>query len=446
MASIFPFRALRYDPERVRLGDVLTQPYDKITPAMQERYYQASPYNLVRIELGRALDSDNDHENVYTRAAASLAQFRGDGVLAQDPRPAMYACSQTFVVPTGPNAGHKQERRGFIALAQLEDYDRGVVFRHEQTLTAPKTDRLNLLRATRSQQGQLFMVYSDPRREVEALLFARADAGFPPDAEVRDEYGVEHRLWRVDDAGVIARAQQLMADKKLIIADGHHRYETALTYRNERREAYTAAAGAPPTSIASAPFERVMMTFVNMDAPGLVILPTHRLVLGLKNFSEQDLLSKASPYFSAEGVGSMEVGALLAKLAQAGAEDTAIAAATVRGSWILRAKPGAADALLAGLSPRQRALDVVQLHRILLEHVLGLSPDDIREQRYLRYVRDASEAAADARCCKGNVAFLINPVRIEQMRDLAFAGEVLPQKSTDFYPKLLSGLAIYALE
>jgi uncharacterized protein (DUF1015 family) len=446
MASIFPFRALRYDTSRVSLGDVLTQPYDKITPAMQERYYQASPFNLVRIELGRVLDTDSDGENVYTRAAASLEQFRRESVLAQDPRPAMYAYSQTFVVPAGADAGQKRERRGFIALSQLEDYDRGVVFRHEQTLSGPKTDRLNLLRATRSQQGQLFMVYSDPKRELDALVFAAADSGTPPDAEVRDEYGVEHRLWRVDDARVIAQAQQLMAGKKLIIADGHHRYETALNYRNERRKAHAAAAGAEPTSSTAAPFERVMMTFVNMDAPGLVILPTHRLAFGLPHFSEQDLLSKASPYFSAEGVGTMEVSALLTKLAQTGAEGTAIAAATVRGSWILRAKPGAAEALLADLSPRQRSLDVVQLHRILLEHVLGLSQDDIREQRHLRYLRDAAEAAADARCCKANVAFLMNPVRIEQMRDVAFAGEVMPQKSTDFYPKLLSGLAIYALE
>ncbi len=265
MAAISPFRAWRYAGERVPVGQVVTQPYDKITPAMQESYYQASPYNLVRIILGKRLESDTARENVYTRAAGSFQNWRQTGVLKQDPAPCLYRYSQTFAVP---GTKSRAERRGFIGLGRIEEYSAGVVFRHEQTLAKPKADRLDLLRATRGHFGQIFMLYSAAGK-VDALLDS-ASRGAAADIEVTDEYDVVHRVWKISDPAVVRAAQEQMRDQKLIIADGHHRYETALAYRNEEARRQAASAGAP------AAYDDVMMTFVDMDLPGLVVLPTHR--------------------------------------------------------------------------------------------------------------------------------------------------------------------------
>ncbi len=234
MADIAPFRALRYDPQRVPLDRVVTQPYDKITPAMQEGYYSASPYNLVRVILGKSQPGDSEGANTYSRAATNFQNWRKDGVLAQDSEPSLYRYTQTFHVPASAvgRTGEQRvelERVGFIGAGRIHDYTDQVVFRHEQTLSKPKSDRLNLLRATRAHFGQIFMLYSDPSSSVDSLLGTSS----APDACVTDEYGVVHRLWRISDPAAIRAVQQTMADKKLIIADGHHRYETALNYRNE---------------------------------------------------------------------------------------------------------------------------------------------------------------------------------------------------------------------
>jgi uncharacterized protein (DUF1015 family) len=436
VARIFPFRGLRYNPSKVKVAEVVTQPYDKITPQMQDRYYGSSPYNLVRIILGKPQTGDSEQQSVYTRAAALLHQWRCDGVLVPDDEPSLYLYTQTFRVP-GDSSGAVMERRGFIALGQVEDYDQNVVFRHEQTLSKPKADRLNLLRATQSHFGQIFMLYSDPAAEVDAVLRSAAADG-PPAADVCDEYGVQHRMWKVSDPNVIQAVQTKMADKKLIIADGHHRYETALNYRNEMRK----QAGMR----SSEPYERLMMTFVNMDAPGVVILPTHRVVFGLEDFSIFEMVAKLQFNFEVEDVGPLaEVAAAIERLPQAGQDRTALLAVTAHGGFLLRSRPEIKWNGATTLSERQRALDVVQLHKLVLEGVLGLPEEDIRDQKHLRYVRDAGDAVEQVR--EGaNVAFLMNPVRMEQVRDIAFGGEVLPQKSTDFYPKLLSGLVAYSLE
>ena len=462
MAHIFPFRALRYNQERVRISDVVTQPYDKITPAMQAHYYDASPSNLVRIVLGQSEPGDGEGHNVYTRAKASFTDWRRQGVLQSDPEPGIYSYSQRFSAPGEPSS-RVVERRGFIALGQLEDYERGIVFRHEQTHSAPKADRLNLLRATHAHFEQLFMIYRDRAGAIDQLL----DSAAEPDIEVADEYGVQHRVWRVRDRAIVQKVQAAMAEKKLIIADGHHRYETALSYRDERRRndqraqmaAAASSGGGETIAPSAAPWERVMMTFVNMDAPGLAILPTHRVLHGLPNFQSGEFVRVAREFFSFEQMPGTPKGYVLmqqiqrkdaqindAQLEDAPASTTVLAAATRDGSWILRANRGAADALMAGLSPRQQQLDVVRLHRVLLQHVLGISEEAVRAQQNISYLRDAQEAVDRVHSGGADIAFLINPVSVAQVRDIAFAGEVMPQKSTDFYPKLLSGLTIYALD
>jgi uncharacterized protein (DUF1015 family) len=425
--EIAPFRALRYDPARVPVADVVTQPYDKITPSMRERYYAASPFNLVRIVLG---NPDIERPDVYQAAGEYFCEWREQGILKQDAEPSLYAYSQCFTMPGSPQT---LERRGLIALGRLYDYSEGVVFRHEKTLAKPKQDRLNLLRLTRAQFEQLFMVYSDPQENIDAEVSTSS----PPDIELQDEYGVEHRVWRVAQPETVARLVAFMRDKKVIIADGHHRYETAMDYRHER-------AAAEPGRI-GAPYDYVVMTFVNMDAPGLVILPTHRVISGLPGFDKDLFLRSAFPYFTIEPASTMDPMRLVAQLHHAGQQGTAFVVVIGCEAFLLRARPGAADAVLAEVSPRQRALDLVHLHKVLLEHVMGISEEATREQRHISYVREAAEAIEQARS-GANAAFLVNPVRMEQVRDVALAGEVMPQKSTDFYPKLLSGLTMYAME
>ena len=441
MARIYPFRAWRYNPSVVRLDDVVTQPYDKISPAMQQGYYQRSPYNLVRIILGlpELFDAERG-ESVYSRAARDFTAWRASGVLTQEKEPCVFAYSEQFKVP---GSEESKERRGFIALGKLHDYAEAVVFRHEQTLSKPKSDRLNLLKATRAHFGQIFMLYSDPGGTVESILY---DNSGPADAEVTDEYGVLHRVWRVSDAAAINMLTTAMADKKLIIADGHHRYETALNYSKE-----FAADGAARTEYAANhlpqpafPESAVMMTFVNMDSDGLVILPTHRVVHSLASFDAAAFCAAAQEFFTVDRLPEGEAAALLETLkAESG---TAFIAVTRGGDFLLRPKPEIVVKALADVPERQRQLDLTQLHSIILDKLLGLDAEKVREQTNLRYLRDAGEAVEQVRRGEADVTFLTKPVTMEQLREVAFAGDVMPQKSTDFYPKLLSGLAIYALE
>jgi uncharacterized protein (DUF1015 family) len=436
MADILPFRALRYDSDRVRPADVVTQPYDKIYPAMQDHYYAASPYNLVRIILGRREPGEGAQPNVYTRAADYFRDWRAKEILRQDPIPSFYLYSQRFRVP---GSTEERLRQGLIALGRVEDYSAKVIFRHEQTLAKPKADRLDLLRATRAHFEQLFMLYEDSG-EMNLLLAAAATAA--PVIEVTDEYGVSHRVWQISDAKVIDSVRRRMREKKLVIADGHHRYETALNYRNELRASNGASAAAGP-----APYEYAVMTFVDVNSPGLLILPTHRVVHSLTNFSGDDLGKASERYFQVEkisaGIDSAQASALLL---QQGKNGTALLAVTADAAFLLSNTKPAATEKMAGFSAGQQALDVVQLHKCLLEGVLKLSEESIRHQLNISYVRDAGEALEQVRSGKANIAFLMNPCRVQQVRDIAFADEVMPQKSTDFYPKLLSGLTIYALD
>jgi uncharacterized protein (DUF1015 family) len=439
MAFVVPFRALRYDPARVDLGQVVTQPYDKITPAMQNRYYDADPHNLVRIILGKPQPSDHLEENVYTRAAASFRDWRRQGIFLQDPEQSLYQYTQRFQPPGG---GAELQRRGFIGLGKIEDYSAGIVHRHEQTLAKPKADRLELLRATRAHFGQLFMLYSDPTAEIDEALSGSSITNTENNIELRDEYGVLHQLRRVTHPAIIQLVRSEMRDKRLIIADGHHRYETALNYRNECR-----ARQGTVSSSELAPYELVMMTFINMDSPGLVILPTHRVVHGLESFSPDALRDRARSYFSVEEVDpAITANRALGILRAAGKAGTALLGIAANRAFLFDTPRPAATSLLQSLPLLQQSLDVVQLHKCLLEGVLGISEEAIRDQTNVSYIRDAEEALTRVREGSANIAFLINPVRMRQVRDIAFAGEVLPQKSTDFYPKLLSGLTIYALE
>lgn len=450
MAEIFPFRAVRYDSRRVALGDVLTQPYDKITPEMQERYYATSPYNLVSIERGKPQNADSEAENVYTRAARNFKQWLADGILVQDVQPAIYAYFQNYILP-GTN--RRLERRGFIALGRLTDYSEGIVFRHERTLTAPKADRLELLRHTRCQTGQLFLLYEDPARRVDAILEEVAKG--QPIAELHDEYDVRHRLWTITEEKSVCEITRAMAAQKLVIADGHHRYETALAYRDECR----AQAG---RADANAPYEKAMWTCFNIcqgahastQGEGLTILATHRLIRDVAGFSFDKFLKAASPYFnwyaypfakSGEREGSLaEFRRDLERRGRAGHAIGVYAANRTFYLLVLR-NSAELERLLPDVSAAQRQLDVVVLHRLLLHKCLGITAEKVTAERNVSYEREMEAAIGAVDGGKAQAAFLLNPVRVKTVMEIALGGDVMPQKSTDFYPKLLSGLCIYRL-
>ena len=464
MARIYPFRALRYDTSRVQMEDVVTQPYDKITPEMQQRYYEASPYNLIRVILGKREPDDTEAQdflpagekaqNVYTRAAESLRQWRKEGILVEETQPALYGYSQTYTVP---HSTEVRERRGFIALGHLYEYAEKIIYRHEQTFPKHKSDRLALFKATRAYCEQVYMLYSDPAFTAEKLIFGSKGSSNgagkdtrPADLAITDEYGVVHRVWRLTDPALINPILTAMADKKLIIADGHHRYETSVEYAKERSTQLRLPLGEPRNPeeklgtgklpVPPFPEAAMMMTFVNMDAPGITILPTHRAVFGLKDFKTEEFLGKAKEFFTVTSLASAELGPLTA------AEGTAFLVVTRDGNHLLRARPEAMRTALEDLPARQAQLDVVQLHSILLERILGLSQERITQLGNVHFLRDAEEAVEEVRAGDADVAFLIKPITLEQLRDVSLAGDVMPQKSTDFYPKLLSGLAIYALD
>jgi uncharacterized protein (DUF1015 family) len=443
MAQVFPFRALRYNPTLVPLERVLTQPYDKISRAMQDKYYAADPHNLITVEKGRSNSSDTTENNVYTRAATALSDWISSGILRQDPAPWFYAYSQEYAVPS---TEERRIRRGFIGAGRLEEYSAGVVFRHEQTLSGPKADRLELLRHTQAHTGQLFMLYSDPRRRVDEIL-AQVESS-APDTELCDEYGVIHRLWIVSRSRHISEIQLALADRKLVIADGHHRYETALAYRDECR----ARAGKINPDAA---FEHVMMTFINSSSEGLTILATHRVVAHIHDFSWPALRRHFEPWFAAEEFPlsndankTEQSKGFLSSLHRARSR-RAIGVYPAgdsprRAFYLLTLRDGVnLPELLPHVSPLQRELDVVLLHEGILEPALGITPQAITAEAHLSYEREATAALDAVDSGRAQICFLLNPCDVGQVMKIATAGEVLPQKSTDFYPKLLSGITMY---
>lgn len=447
MALVYPFCAFRYNPDRVAFDRVLTQPYDKITPAMQEKYYAADPHNLIAVEKGRIYPNDSPQYNVYTRAAGALDNWIRESVVVQDPAASFYAYSQEFTVP-GTN--DRLTRRGFIGAGKLEDYSAGVVFRHEHTLSGPKADRLELLRHTRTLTGQLFMLYSDPQRITDAILEEAETAG-PPATEIRDEYGVTHRLWLVSVPECVAAIQKAMAGQKLVIADGHHRYETSLNYRNECR---ARAGGQHP----DAPYERAMMTFINTHSEGLTILPTHRVAANVHDFSWTAVRRYLEPWFASESFSFADDGAknaarekFLQRLVEARAQRAIgvypASTAKKRAYYVLTLRPGVdLPRLLPHVSELQRELDVVLLHEGILEPALGVTPQAVTAEANLTYEREAATALEAVDSGRAQIAFLLNPCGVEQVMKIATAGQVMPQKSTDFYPKLLSGITMYRVE
>ncbi len=433
MADVQAFRAFRYDLARVgNLSDVIAPPYDVIDPALQDQLYARSPYNVVRLILNRETPADHERDNRYTRAAQTLRDWLQDGALTQDSARALYAYHQDFDVE-----GRRYTRKGFMARVRLEPFGTGRIFPHEETLSGPKADRLRLFHATQMNLSQVFGLYPDPDGAVQARLDSAV--GRMPPLQATDHLGVVSRLWPVTDQQAVSAVSGLLADRPVFIADGHHRYETGLRYLQEKQQAGEVTGPDHPANF-------ILMMLVGMSDPGLLILPTHRLVCGLAALRANELRGVLGAHFSLESVGKGPQGARAAwELIEADGSQNLFGFGTVADdAWQIGRfqSPPLMEQLAAEHSPAWRALGVSILHRVVLDRLLPEAGKGQPTCQYVHLLREVNDAVA-ARSCQ--LAVLVPPATMAHVEQVAGGLEKMPPKSTYFYPKLLSGLLFNSL-
>ncbi len=433
MARIHPFRGLTYSQAlAAKLDKLVTQPYDKIDRALQKSYYDRDPHNVVRVI--KSDETVSNPESAYPGAAATLKQWIADGTLVEAKGPAFYLYYQTFTF-----LDKKYVRKGFMASVALEEDN---VKSHEHTLAGPKADRLRLLRALETNDELIFMLYSDPERASVTLMDSVATAKKPV-LECRDDFGELHQVWIADEPEFVTKMQKLLAACDLFIADGHHRYETACTFKREALDQKWKPLGHQG-------FDHRMMGLFPMEDPGLVILPTHRLIRNVKNFSGQKLLAALGESFIATPLSSAD--ALFARMDTVETDQVfGMKAVGTRDEFYYFLQPKNLTVMvdredLAGLLESSRKLGVTTLHSLILEHELGIDAKILSAGTHVEYVRSRQEAV-DAVGKDGiQAAFILNPTSVSDVKTVAAAGERMPQKSTDFYPKLLAGLVMMKLD
>ena len=438
MARIVPFRGILYDSEKVPdLKAVITPPHDVISAKEQQEYYEAHPQNMIRLILGKVYPEDTEHDNRYTRAAKFFHSWLDEGILRQDKEPALYVTEIDYGMD-----GKVRTRLGFIALVGLERFEKGIIRPHEKTFSATNVDRLKLLEASRANFSPIFSLFSDPENEVFRSL-RRGIEGLRPDLDFQDLMGYQHRAWRVRDHRIHREVGQRMADRPLYIADGHHRYETALKYRNR-------IMSQQPSLGPDDPCNFVMMYLTGMHDPGLAIRPAHRVVCGVERAPIEDFVRKASAYFDIETLDFDSLSrkqiekAFLSKV-RTGANSTVIGAALRddRGFYVLRVKKGIMDLLFGQEIPGPlRRLDVTAVTKLVLQEILGLNGAALDDERSILYTSRADKALDAIRSGKCAIALILNPTRLEQVQAVSDAGLIMPRKSTYFYPKVMTGLVI----
>lgn len=445
MAEILPFRGYRYNQERVKdLAKVLAPPYDVISHKFQEELYERHPYNIVRLILGKTYPYDEADNNRYTRACIDFKKWQKDHVLEQERNPAVYYYTQTYKLKNGGT----KNRKGFIALARLEEFGSGKIHPHEKTLAGPKTDRLNLIKACKANFCCIFSLYSEPEKTINSILEANADK--TPLAEIRDDDDVINRLWKIDEPEIIKDIAGRMQDKPLFIADGHHRYETALNYQRFVMEGRKRLTGKEP-------FNYVMMYFSNMDDEGMTILPTHRIVHSIPGFIPKAFLVNCSNFFDIHEVRfdnatEPEIKkAFYKRFEEMDKSPLPSFGLAIKGTdsyFILQLRgKDIMEQIFKDTIPQVfKSLDVTVLHSLIFAKILGLSSKSQEEQQNIIYVKGADETLESLRNENNQMAFLLHPTKIEQVKEAAKAGYVMPQKSTYFYPKLISGLVINSVD
>jgi uncharacterized protein (DUF1015 family) len=432
MVRIAPFRGVFYNQKKIRdLTRVVTPPYDVISPDEQEKLYRKSPYNFVRLDLSQEPDP-------YTAVAELFANWQAEGIFERDEEPAIYFAVHKFAL----KGGEIRERHGFYALTQLQEFSSGEIRPHEKTLEAPKHDRLKLMLASHAQLSSIFALYSQLKDSINRILSEQTE-GKAPFIEVKLDNGDECRLWRITDPGLIREIQRQMKEQHLVIADGHHRYEATLRYRDRMR-----SNGA---STGRESFNYIMTYFANMNDESLVILPTHRLVRGYEPKPFLQLEEALQTYFYIEQYPKTPEGksSFLKALKNSGKKQRLIGASFKRDPryLILRLKNKRIMQRLAkDLSAPLRELEVSTLHHLILEHILGLSPEQQTNGETIRYSQDEEALLQALEKEEYQAAFLLNATKSADILKIVDSGETMPQKSTYFYPKLISGLVVNTID
>lgn len=434
MAEVQPFRGWRYDLSQVgSLSDVVAPPYDVISAEQQKGLYELHPCNVIRLELNRDEPGDESPNAKYDRAAGFLKRWQADGILAQDREPSVYVYHQEFTAE-----GKTFVRKGFLGRVRLEEFGKGKIFPHEHTLSGPKADRMLLLKACRTNLSPIFGLFPDDAGAAQAPLEA-AVAGAPP-LQATDHLGVVHKLWPVHSQAAISAAQRVLGDKPIFIADGHHRYETAVSYRNQLK-----ADGKLNDDNAAPNF--VLMMLIGMSDPGLVILPTHRLVSGLPDLTADDVRAALGKHFEVEAMGAgPEAARQTWDMIEADGGQNVFGFGTTGDRQWLFARcidDSPMATLAADQTPAWRRLGVSLLQKLVLEHLLQKKYPGERKLQYVHLLDEVTTAMAQNEC---QLACLVPPAGIEHVQEIASQLEKMPPKSTYFYPKLLSGLVFHALD
>lgn len=441
MPVVAPFRAVRYNPQQVSsLADVVTPPYDVISHEQQESYYAADPHNIIRVELNKKRDSDHAGDNRYTRSGEHFQRWQEQGVLLRDESPAFYLSETTYT----DAEGNQRVRRGFFTLLKVADLHERTVLPHEKTFTTHKEDRFQLFKAVQANISPIFALFPDSLNEVMTTLEQAKEP--EPLNDFVDPMGLPQKLYRVSDPKACRRVQQFMADKVIFIADGHHRYETSLNYRNYMR-------GLHPEAGPNALFNYTLTYLCSMSDPGLTVFACHRLVPQLDGFGAEDFLALAKPYFEVRELAlAGDLDAAKAKLTEALAKADAksnslgLISHDTDKAYLLTLKPGAMESLSGpDVEGPLGKLDVVVLTHLVLEKILGLDNSARDQEHTIRYLADMGHVLQEVKSGRSRLAFLLNPTKVEQVQAVAEAGLIMPRKATYFYPKVLTGLVVNLL-
>ena len=443
MAEIKPFKGITYNKEKISdLKDVTTPPYDVISKEDQKGFYSKSEYNVIRLILGEEKESDDQENNKYTRAASFLKEWLSSGVLKKAENDSIYLYRQDYDLPDGT----QNTRTGFVALTKIEDFSSGKVFPHEKTLSGPRSDRLKLMESCHCNLSQIFSLYSDKELAINRLFIAKL-SGRRPDMEVTDKENTTHRIFKIDDPETISRVANIMEGKSLFIADGHHRYETALNFRNIMRSRQEIQKDSP--------YNYVMMYLSNMDDEGMTIFPTHRVLFNFQDKQIDSLKTKMSEYFNViefpfNEENEREVRKEFYERLRSEGEKTHAFGMYRAGDdsytlLVVDDKTKIEAVFNEDMAESLKDLDVTVLHSAVIGHILGISVKAQEDQENQKYIKGSDKAIQLVKDGEFQVAFLMNPTKIEQVQAVATSGNKMPQKSTYFYPKVLTGLVINQL-
>ena len=442
MPRIIPFRGTLYDPKKVPdLKAVITPPHDVISVNEQQEFYKRHPQNMIRLVLGKVYPGDTEHDNRYTRAARFFRSWLDEGVLRQDKKPAIYVTEVDYRM-----GGEVRTRFGFIALVGLEEFEKGAILPHEKTFSATNVDRLKLIEASRANFSPIFSLFSDPDNEILGLLRA-AVKSLRPDLDFENLQGYRHRLWRVTRQQIHKEIGQRLADRPLYIADGHHRYESALKYRNRIMSRQSLLDANDPRNF-------VMMYLTNMHDSGLAIRPAHRVLCDAGKAPVEAFVHRARVYFDIETLDFDSLNrkqiekAFLSKV-RTGTDSSVIGAALRdhKGFYVLRVKKGVMDHLFGEEIPVPlRKLDVTVVTKLVFQEILGLNGAALDDEQRVLYTNREDNALNAVHTGKCAIALILNPTRLNQVQEVSDAGLTMPRKSTYFYPKVMTGLVINKID